>query len=172
MIHVLMCTGEYRQTVDRLKAPASQRGPITDFHRKLRTRVDDWFSPEKNDENPTDTTEWTRNGEGHENYTELAVIAMAEAASPGILRGIYAAQCAMTHPNVVALGEIVTKREDDVVEFTLTREDIDKMVRMAFLVLLHGLTVWSRYFLDEQAFDTVNARLTTVNDHFEAASAT
>ena len=107
MLNALVCGSEYRKTLDQLGVPSSVRREVAREYRDLRAQVREWFSPQVDEKAPNDATLWARSGSSYPDLTTLASIAMSDDLDQRVRRGVYAAQCGMTHPNIFLLGETI-----------------------------------------------------------------
>jgi len=149
MLNALVCGSEYRE---------------------LRAGVRTWFSPDVDEELPDDVSLWTRSGLGYPDFTDVAVMGMSGEFDEKVRRGLYAAQCGMTHPNIFVLGETIAPIPGADLGFVHPATDVDKEVRVAFVTFMRGLMVWSRYFSIESEFDVLQSRIKEISSRFEAAS--
>lgn len=170
MLNALVCGSEYRKTVDQLGAPSSIKRELAEAYRDLRTNVRRWFSPQVDAEEPKNATLWTRSGTGFPDLTTFASLAMSTELDDKVTRGMYGAQCGMTHPNIFVLGEILKPTEGGIMQFVHRARDIDKEVRAAFITFTRGVMIWSRYFSTEADFDSLQSRVGDIASRFEAAS--
>ena len=166
-LHVLICWKHYREAADQLGATKVDLKTLAEEHRELRVKVQKRFAPEVDPAAPKDSSLWTRKGSGFPDYTDLASAAMPESIPMRIRRGMYAAQCAMTHPNIVALAETIRLVEAGGLEFFHRSEDIEKLARAAFATLLGGIKAWSSYFNTEADFDNLVDRLDELATRFD-----
>jgi hypothetical protein len=169
-LNALVCYKEYRKTLDQLGTERTVRNEVAEKHRQLRARVQGWFAPEVDDVQPTDSSLWKRNGSGYPDLTELAAAAMPNDLDLSVRKGVYAAQCGMTHPNIFVLGETVEPLGARGIQFVHRAEDVDKEVRAAFVMFMRGVLVCARYFSVEGEFKALEDRLNTISDSLEAAS--
>ncbi len=169
-LNALVCYKEYRKTLDQLGAASAVRNEMAKKHRELRARVQQWFAPVVDDAAPADSSLWTRAGSGFPQLTELAMGAMSSDLEEEVRRGVYAAQCGMTHPNIFVLGETLRPLEEGGIQFVHRAEDIDKEVRAGFFTFIRGVLAWARYFSVEPEFDALVDRLESIGDRFEDAS--
>jgi hypothetical protein len=98
-------------------------------------------------------------------------MAMPEDLDSRVRGGVYAAQCGMTHPNVLVSLETLTRSTTGRFAFVHRAEDIDKEVRVAFVTFARGVRVWSRYFSTQADFNVLDHRLREIQGRFEEASA-
>ena len=147
VLNALISYKHYREAIELLGASSTDRNSVAAAHRQLRSSAREWFSPTVDPSVPEDSSLWTRGGSGFPDYTELAARAMPESLPLKVRRGMYAAQCGMTHPNILVLGETLRLSEaTGQVEFFHRHEDIEKLLRAAFATFLGGMKHWSRYF--------------------------
>ena len=170
MLNALVCGSEYRKTLDQLGVPSSVRREVAREYRDLRAQVREWFSPQVDEKAPNDATLWARSGSSYPDLTTLASIAMSDDLDQRVRRGVYAAQCGMTHPNIFLLGETIQPVEGGGSQFVHRASDVDKEVRAAFVTLMRGVMTWARYFSVESEFNLLQSRVTEVSSRFEAAS--
>jgi len=170
MLNALVCGSEYRKMVDLLRAPSKTRKDLAKEYRELRAGVRTWFSPDVDEELPDDVSLWTRSGLGYPDFTDVAVMGMSGEFDEKVRRGLYAAQCGMTHPNIFVLGETIAPIPGADLGFVHPATDVDKEVRVAFVTFMRGLMVWSRYFSIESEFDVLQSRIKEISSRFEAAS--
>lgn len=170
-LNALVCMKEYRKTVEQLSADASQRREVQSTHLKLRAQVKKWFDPEVDQGEPKDASLWTLNGKGFPELTDLAADAMPSDLMLKVRKGMYGAQCGMTHPNVWVIGETIEPLGSGSFQFRHRPEDVDKEVRAAYVLFMRSTVAWARYFLIERDFNEFTQRVDTINEKFEQASA-
>jgi hypothetical protein len=168
VLNALMSYKYYREAIDRLGAASADQNAVAKSHRLLRANARTWFAPDVDASEPEESSRWTRGGSGFPDYTDLAAAAMPSSMPLQVRRGMYAAQCGMTHPNILVLGETIRPSATSQAEFFHRPEDIEKLVRAAFATFLGGLKVWSRYFNTAPEFETFVLQLDEFANQFDA----
>jgi hypothetical protein len=168
VLNALISYKYYREAIELLGASKKDKHAVASAHRQLRGSAREWFSPTVDDEFPEDSSLWKRGESGFPDYTDLAAGAMPESMPMKVRRGMYAAQCGMTHPNILVLAETIRPSAAGQVEFFHRPEDIEKLVRAAFATFLGGMKYWSRYFNTQSDFDSFALRLDALADTFDA----
>ena len=147
VLNALISYKHYREAIDLLGATSADRKAVATLHRQLRAQARQWFSPTVDPAAPEDSSLWKRGGSGFPDYTDLAAGAMPQSMPLKVRRGMYAAQCGMTHPNILVLMETVRPSgATGRLEFFHRFEDIEKLLQTVFATFLGGTKSWSRYF--------------------------
>ena len=167
-LNAIICFKHYRASINQLGAGSADKKLMAKQHRELREKVQVWFLPEVDAEEPDDCTMWTRGGSGFPDYDDLAAGSMPRSMPIGVRRGMYTAMCGMTHPNIIVLGESIRPTANGGVEFFHRPEDIEKLVRATFATLLGGIKLWSGYFNAKADFDAFVVRADALADKFDA----
>jgi hypothetical protein len=107
VLNALVSFKYYRDAIDRLGATSTDQNAVAKTHRQLRSNARAWFTPNVDASAPEDSSLWTRGESGFPDYTDLAAGAMPGSMPLKVRRGMYAAQCGMTHPNILVLGETI-----------------------------------------------------------------
>lgn len=170
MLNTLICMKEFRKTIDQLGATSADKKTVADTHRNMRAMTLELFQPQADPNEPKDVAFWSRNDSAYPTLTDLAVIALSGDFSDVINKGVYGAECGMTHPNVVVMTEIMHSTATGV-EFRHRAEDVDKQVRVALISFVRGLQTYARYVSTEADFNDLGARVKKVLDDYEVASA-
>ena len=157
--------------VEQLGAARKDQKALATEQRELRGRVQQWFQPSVDADEPNDVTKWTRGGVGYPqispNSRQRDSAYFALEGSEGVLRSI----SGMTHPNIHVLEETIASLPTGGFQFVHRPEDIDKEIRGAYLALEYGIQAWSRYHSTEAEFNLLVSRLQTLAQRLDAASA-
>ncbi len=173
ILNTLVCWSEYRKAADRLGIDPEDSAALEAEHLSLRKDAFSWFSPTVNSKNPDWERSWKRTGSGYPTYTDLAVRALPsigpdDPIDEAVRRGLYSAQCGMTHPNVVVSGETLEVGDNGSMRFVHRWEHIDKEVRVGFHSLSWGYKAWAWYFCKESATEEVMRLLERLSQELDS----
>jgi hypothetical protein len=82
-------------------------------------------------------------------------------------KGLYSAQCGMTHPNVVVSRETVEISDEGLMRFVHRWEHVDKEVRVGFHSLSWGYRAWAWYFCKESDTQAVMEKIVGLSERLD-----
>lgn len=150
MLNVVVCWSEYRRAAERLGIDPPDQAALEAEHVSLREDVKTWFSPTLGRDADYERA-WKRGTSGYPTYTDIAVRSLPSLGPSDPFgeiqrKGLYSAQCGMTHPNVVVSGETVDVDDQGRMRFVHRWEHVDKEIRVGFHSLSWGYRAWAWYF--------------------------
>ncbi len=174
MLNALVCWSEYRKAAERLGIDPADQAALEAEHVSLRDDVKRWFSPTLG-RDPDFERSWRRGSSGYPTYTDLAVRSLPSSGPHdpfGELqrKGLYSAQCGMTHPNVVVSGESVEIDDQGRMRFVHRWEHVDKELRVGFHSLSWGYRAWASYFCKAADMPTVMRIVEQLSDQLDAVA--
>jgi hypothetical protein len=172
MLNALVCWSEYRKAAERLGLEPVDQAALESEHVALRSDVRTWFGPTEA-KDPDKERSWRRGSSGYPTYTDLAVRSLPSVGPSDPFgeiqrKGLYSAQCGMTHPNVVVSGETIDVGDDGQMRFVHRAEHLDKELRVGFHSLSWGYRAWAWYFCKETDMENVMATLGELSDRLDA----
>ena len=170
MLNMLYSSKQYRSAIGRLDPPRAAVRELEGVHRTTRADVVRWFAPHPDPTAPKEETLWERKGEKYPELTDFGAIALSGSSRDAIHRGVYAALCGMTHPNIAVSAEKTQGGEPGSIVFVHKGDHVDRVVRLAIVAFSRGLQYLARYFLTETSFDEITQDLRNISAGFEDAA--